>query len=297
MILFPVGIKNERGINNDKNNVQHVYSIELSSETLYEVKGPKTIFEMTWPEVEEALKKTDIVIIPVGSTEQHGTHLPLGSDTMQGTDMTKMVIHQLDEEGITVCAAPTIPFGISHAHLKFPGTITISSDTLMRVITDVCRSLHIHGFRKFILLLSHGGNTATLNLVANELALILNDSKIIVPNWLPIMSSKYPQVLKSPRPTHEHHSGEGETARMIYSTPKLVSKNMGEPFYVPEELDPYAKKPYEGSVPIHESGVGMKEWTPFGVMGDPSYATAETGAKLYQIITDWLCQVIKTELL
>lgn len=272
--------------------------IGLSDEVLYQVRGPKTLFEMTWPEVEEALKSTDIVIIPVGSTEQHGTHLPLGSDTIQGTDIAKQVIEKMAGEGVTVCAAPTIPFGVSHAHLKFPGSITISSDTLMRMIKEVCRSLHIHGFRKFMLLLSHGGNYPTLQLLTGELALILPESKIIAPNWLPVMGATYPEVLKSPRPTDEHHSGEGETARMVWSTPGLVSKSVGEPFYVPEELDPYAKKPYApGPVARAESGVGMKEWTPFGVMGDPSRATAETGLRLYEVIVDWLCDVIRAEFL
>ena len=63
----------------------------MSDDVLYEVKGPKTLYEMSWPEVEEALKNTDIVLIPVGSTEQHGTHLPLGSDTIQGWDMVRMI--------------------------------------------------------------------------------------------------------------------------------------------------------------------------------------------------------------
>jgi creatinine amidohydrolase/Fe(II)-dependent formamide hydrolase-like protein len=65
--------------------------MKLLGETLYEVRGPKTLFEMSWPEVEEALGKTDVVIVPVGSTEQHGTHLPLGSDTLQAGDMARMV--------------------------------------------------------------------------------------------------------------------------------------------------------------------------------------------------------------
>jgi creatinine amidohydrolase len=271
--------------------------MKLLGETLYEVRGPKTLFEMSWPEVEEALGKTDVVIVPVGSTEQHGTHLPLGSDTLQAGDMARMVIKQLAEERITICAAPTIPFGVSHAHMKFPGTITLSSETLMRVITEVCRSLHFHGFRKFMLLYGHGGNLATLRLLAQDLAQILKDSKIIVPDWLPVMDAKYPEILKSPRPKDEHHSAEGETARQMFSTPALVSNNRGEPFYVPKDMDPYAKKPYPGSVTIAESGVGMKEMTPFGVMGDPSRATAETGEKLYRVITDWLCQVVKAELL
>jgi len=84
--------------------------MKLLGETLYEVRGPKTMFEMSWPEVEEALKRTDVVIIPVGSTEQHGTHLPLGSDTLQAADMARMVVKRLSEEGVTVCASTAIPF-------------------------------------------------------------------------------------------------------------------------------------------------------------------------------------------
>jgi creatinine amidohydrolase len=269
----------------------------MSDNVLYEIKGPKTLNEMSWPEVEEALKNTDIVLIPVGSTEQHGTHLPLGSDTIQGWDMVRMVIKQMADEGITVCSAPCMPFGVSQAHMKFPGSITLTSDTLMRVMKDVVRSLHYHGFRKFMLLISHGGNLQTLRLVAQDLALILPDSTFIVPDWIPVQSAHYPEVLQSPRATDEHHSGEGETARMIYSTPNLVSPNRGEPYYVPEELNPYAKKPYTGSVSVVIGGRGMKEMTAFGVMGDPARATAEAGAKLYKIITDWLCQIIRAEFL
>ena len=108
----------------------------MSDDVLYEVRGPKTLFEMTWPQIKELLTKTKTVVIPVGSTEQHGHHLPLGSDSMQGTDMVKRLIKRFDDEGIAIAGAPTMPFGISHAHMKFPGSITISSKTLMAVLTE-----------------------------------------------------------------------------------------------------------------------------------------------------------------
>jgi hypothetical protein len=159
----------------------------MSDEILYEVRGPKTLFEMTWPQVKELLTKTKTVVIPVGSTEQHGHHLPLGSDSMQGTDMVKRLIKKFADNGITVAGAPTMPFGISHAHMKFPGSITISSKTLMAVLTEVVQSLYHHGFRNYVLLLAHGGNLPTLRLLANDLALQYQDIKVIEQHPLAVL--------------------------------------------------------------------------------------------------------------
>ena len=262
---------------------------------MYEIRGPKTLFEMTWPQIGELLKKTKTVIIPVGSTEQHGTHLPLGSDSMQGTDMAKRLIKKCAENGITVAAAPTMPFGISHAHMKFPGSISISSRTLMTVLSEIVQSLYSHGFRNYILLMSHGGNLPTLNLLSNDLALEYPDIKVIVPDWLPINSAAYPEVLSSNRPINEHHSGEGETARMMAYTPKLVDMDNAESYYMEPMIDPYHPKPYQGKVTIAQSGLGMKEMTPYGVMGSPFKATAAAGDKLYEIIINWLYHVLKHE--
>ncbi|MCW3979600.1 MAG: creatininase family protein [Candidatus Bathyarchaeota archaeon] len=267
----------------------------MSSDVLYTVKGPKTLFEMTWEEVSEALEKTDIVILPVGSTEQHGPHLPLGSDSFQGTDIAKMVVAKLGGEGITVIAAPTIPFGISHAHMKFPGSITVSSSTLSKLIIEICQSLYHHGFRKFVLLLSHGGNLPTLNLVARDLVLELPEAYVIVPDWLPVMYAQYSEILISDRHMDEHHSGEAETARMLASTPNLVKLDRAEAYYPEAKVDPYAKRPYPGSVAKARGGWGMKETTPSGLQGDPKLATRETGDKLYEFVVDWLCRVIKAE--
>jgi creatinine amidohydrolase/Fe(II)-dependent formamide hydrolase-like protein len=83
-----------------------IKQINLKRDTLYEVKGPKTLYEMSWKEAEDALKKTDIAIIPVGSIEQHGLHLPLGSDSIQVDDLVRMVIDKCAEEGITVVSSP-----------------------------------------------------------------------------------------------------------------------------------------------------------------------------------------------
>lgn len=267
----------------------------MSRDTLYCVKGPKNLLEMTWPEVEEALRKTDVVIIPIGSTEQHGLHLPLGSDTMQGDDLAKRVVFKLSKEDITVVAAPSIPFGISEHHMRFPGSITLTTKTLIAVIREVCHSLYRHGFRKFVLLLSHGGNLKTLNLAAQTLATEMRDAIFIVPDWLPVMYSHYKDVLKSERYQDEHHSGEAETARMLASTPKLVELEKAQVYYSKEEDDPYRRKPYPGSVAVATLLKDQKTATPIGSQGNPHIATAETGEKLYEISAEWICDVIKFE--
>ena len=271
--------------------------IHLKRNTLYEIKGPKTLYEMSWKETEDALKKTNIAIIPVGSTEQHGLHLPLGSDSIQVDDLARRVIAKCAEEGVTVVSTPTIPFGISHHHMKFPGSITLSSSTLSLVLWEIVQSLYHHGFRKFVLLLGHGGNQITLRLCAQDFAAELSDCTFLAPDWLPIIYASYKETLKSERWMDEHHSGEGETARMIASTPKLVDLKKAKVYYADPKVDPYLKPAYGGNSGKEDGSIGMKEVTPIGSMGNPKLATSETGEKLYEIATDWLTKVIKTELI
>ena len=97
-------------------------------EVLYTIRGP-TMFEMTWEEVGEALKETDMVIVPTGATEQHGPHLPLGTDTMGVVEFARRTAAQLEEEGIKALVAPPVPFGISSYHMPFPGTISLHNTT------------------------------------------------------------------------------------------------------------------------------------------------------------------------
>jgi creatinine amidohydrolase len=120
--------------------------------------------EMTWSEVKDALKKTDTVLIPVGSTEQHGPHLPLGTDTLIACKITEEVAKE-----VNAVVAPPIAIGFSTEHLDFPGTITMIPKTLMSLIRDTCRSLISHGFKKIIIVNGHGGNTGLIEAATREL--------------------------------------------------------------------------------------------------------------------------------
>lgn len=117
--------------------------------------NPLLLEHLTWPEIELGLTRgTDSVVIPVGSVEQHGPHLPLMVDAERGTALGLRVARALDDTVV----APTIRVGCSEHHMGFAGTITLRPATLEALLTDYCVSLARHGFRRLRIVPSHGGN-------------------------------------------------------------------------------------------------------------------------------------------
>jgi len=96
--------------------------------------------EMTWPEITEALRKTDIVLVPVGATEEHGTHLPLNNDIFTSFEISKRIAERVASE-IPVLVAPPLPFGISPHLMRFAGTLTLTTGTFMSVVKESLRNL------------------------------------------------------------------------------------------------------------------------------------------------------------
>ena len=115
--------------------------------------------DMTWPEVEEALKTVEVAIIPTGSNEQHGPHLALRMDIAGTTGMALKIAQRLYPKALM--AAP-IPYGISPHHMSFPGTVSLRPETFISLLRDVIESLKAHGIRNFFVLNGHFGNQNTL---------------------------------------------------------------------------------------------------------------------------------------
>jgi creatinine amidohydrolase len=263
----------------------------MKREVIYSVRGPKLLPEMTWEDVAEELRQTDLIIFPVAATEVHGPHLPLSSDTIQGTEATRRIVARLASEGIRAVGGLPIPMGVSMQQMDFPGTISLTPATLSAVIKDVCDSVIRHGFRKIVLIMSHDGNLGALYSAAEEISK-QPGVRVLLINWLPYLRSKYTEVLKS---KSGGHGGEGETARVLASIPELVRLDRAK--VGPEEGGTGPK--LEADVSIHFGGGtfdplrGLKDKTPIGSFGDPRGATAETGDKCYDLIEDWVCEVIK----
>ena len=130
----------------------------------HEEKIKNYLPHMTWPEVQDLLTRTDMVIVPIASIEQHGPQLPIGTDFLAATERAKLIAQKTD-----VLVAPVLLPGLSPYHMEFPGTITLSSDTVQRVYLEAAQSLIRHGFRRFLFLNGHAGNQYITRLICDRI--------------------------------------------------------------------------------------------------------------------------------
>jgi creatinine amidohydrolase len=238
--------------------------------------------EMVWPEVESALGDgTRTAIVAVGSIEQHGPHLPLNMDTLDGDELSRRIATELGD----ALAAPTIRPGCSGHHMEFPGTITVPPETLMDMIRSYCRSLDEHGFEHIVLIPTHGGNFGPVTTVAPDVARELTATVVpladldehmqLLNEGLSEAGIEYDQDVI--------HAGAAETAMVLAIDEGLVR---GENI----ESGP------EGDIsPARLLSEGFKSITENGVLGDPTEATAEAGEVIIQNVVETYVEHIETE--
>lgn len=171
--------------------------------------------EMSWAQVQEVLKRTNIILLPIGATEQHGPHLPLGVDTYIPMYAAEEIARRSG-----VPAAPPIWFSPCEWHMGFPGTISISPKTMMELVADVSRSLRRHGFRHFIALKGHtSGNNPVLLSAADAIQLELPDVRLWVVD-LVLMTRE--ATLRACASGTLYHADEVETSQMLVARQDLV---------------------------------------------------------------------------
>ena len=236
------------------------------------------LFEMTRPEVEEAIASgVDTIIITIGSTEQHGLHLPLGTDAIMGEALGQRVAHALGD----TLLAPGMRIGCSEHHMDFAGSLTLSRETFIGVVGDICRSLARHGFRHIVLLPTHGGNFAPLAKAVEAIRPELSGVNLIAFTDLMAFMDEIFQTGKARKVTPEQagaHAGEFETSIMLYLRPDLVAIDKAQPGYVGDQLR-IAPLVFEK---------GFRAVTANGVLGDPRNASAANGEAYMAAITDLL---------
>ncbi|MCB0015598.1 MAG: creatininase family protein [Anaerolineales bacterium] len=124
-----------------------------------DVQKPLVLADLSWPEVAAIKDQVEMVLIPVGSNEQHGPNLSLSMDITGATEFCKKASAMSYPR---LLVAPSMPWGVSHHHMNFPGTITLSSATFIQILVEVVASLQQHGFERFMFINGHGGNQAAL---------------------------------------------------------------------------------------------------------------------------------------
>jgi creatinine amidohydrolase len=176
--------------------------------------------EMTWPEIADAGAATRrwIAVLPLAAVEQHGPHLPLGVDTFIAEAYLARVRKILPDE-LPVTFLPVQRVGVSVEHLAFPGTLTLSAATVIAAWTELGESLARAGLRKVVLVTSHGGNVAAMELVARDLRARLGMLAVTV-GW---NRFGYPDgIFSSEEKRHGIHGGDIETSLMLAAMPEAV---------------------------------------------------------------------------
>lgn len=245
--------------------------------------------KLTWEEVGQAAKEDRIVLLPIGSTEQHGYHLPLDTDTCIAYEMARRASSE-----VGALIAPAIPFGESSHHMGFCGTITLRSEVFAEVVKDVLKSLFHHGFNRIVIVNGHGGNSAVLTQVISD---IYRDTgkAVAVVEWYRLIPGSFAKgIVQS-----AYHSDETETslAMAVKSIHVRVDKVVREVPRSPScfvQYDLYAPGPKV----TYPSIWFVDKWTNSGVVGDPTVATRDKGEKLLghavQNLVTFLKEIEKT---
>jgi creatinine amidohydrolase len=238
---------------------------------------------LTWPEARQAAVDNKVCILPVGSVEQHGPHLPLDVDIRLPTE----IAHATARANSHACLVlPTFQYGYTGHVMDYPGTINTNYDTMIEAVLDVGRSLAYHGFRNIILLNGHGSNTPVLDLVARRINLETPATCAFTTWWrlLTIEPDFLPGWRDSVFPGGCAHACELETAVYLHIDEDAVRKELIEDDLSAVPTDGFAKEALW--VDLFATGaVATTTWTSraskAGVFGQPSLATKEKGARAF----------------
>lgn len=257
----------------------------------HEEKIPNYLPHMTWPEVQDLRSRTDMVIIPIAALEQHALHLPIGTDYLNGLERAKLIAQKTP-----VLVAPILLPGNSPYHMEFAGTISLSSQTIQQVYFEAAQSLMKHGFKRFLLLNSHGGNQITTRYIADRINQETEGIAVELGDAAAPFQTRSAAPANQTTRVFDRHGGVGETSTSLYMMPNLVNLEAAKraTLTMPDHLtkmlpevvagDPTATLVFlaEGlKAKSTGKGTSTREMTDTGTWGqrDPREATAEQGRR------------------
>lgn len=259
------------------------------------------LHDLAWPVVAEYAKNDGTIMIPFASTEQHGEHLPLGTDSFQGYEITRRAAERCE-----TLYTPPLWFGYSPHHMRAPGegtgTITLRASTLNDVLYDIGRSLVYHGFERLIFVCGHASNVKVLDPVLRRLRYETGAFIALYKPW----AERYLGIVEDlltgpPEETPGWHAGELETAQVMAYDESLVRKDAmkvvtgSAPDWLPEGFEKNDANPgvnFQGyeyfSLPMEHS-----EISPTGLIGNPKRASREQGNQTVDRFADYLSDAVK----
>ncbi len=249
---------------------------------------------LTWPEVNEAVAMRKVVVLPVGSLEQHGHHLPQDTDAKLASSVSYEAGRRSPEE---ILVLPPVSYGYTHHVMDFPGTVNIEPETFVRFLLDITRSVAYHGFKRIIIVNGHGSNSPLVEQVGRQINLQTDACCLTLAWWQLIADYWNREVRTSTIPGGCSHACELETSMYMHVDRGNVRDDRikGKPAdlkWFPGEAKWHYLDLTAGSGPVT-----LVEWTSSatetGAFGEPEKATPEKGKLAFEYAVTQLIELIR----
>ncbi len=238
--------------------------------------------ELTWPDAERCFTKVDVALLPVGSIEQHGPHLPLDTDAFDADYLSRRIAEACSDPKPLVL--PLIPYGVSFEHGEFKGTVSVSNDTLAHLVYEIGVNVARNGINKLVIVNGHGGNIPALNYAAQ---MITRDTKMFV--CIDTGETSDVDIYKIAETPGDIHAGEIETSTSLAVRPHLVKMDKAAK-RSPRFSSRYLSFTSRRKVAWY---VHTKKISKSGVIGDPTKASAEKGERMWQVMIAHLVALVE----
>lgn len=235
--------------------------------------------EMTAIELKNVSRDETLVILPIAAVEQHGPHMPTGTDTIITTAVAEHVEQKLKE---SVLLLPTLWLGASQHHLRWGATLTSRVENYETLLCEICESLLDDGFRRVMILNGHGGNIGPMQISLRRLQVNYQNCQLMAASYWSIAEKEIASLMEGECKT-VGHACEVETSLIMHLRPELVHKAKIENF------DDYALDVVDGVYLCND----MYQRTQKGATGRPDLASAEKGAKMFSLIVERILPVLE----
>ena len=243
------------------------------------------MYEMNTRQIQELARKTDIVFFPVGPTEVHSQHLPVGTDIESAIDVCERAAGKLAELGVETLIAPPLNYVLADGLNCFFGNVTVRYETVVAMVEDVCVGLAKWGFKHVFVMCGHAEprNAQALKEAAENAMKRDPSLHVIISDWL--LGSGIQELLQCEHPEWDIHAGESETALMLNRRPDLVDTE------ILKTLEPnWEGEFFFDRLAAGNDFIGCRAYLAY--LGDPRTATAETGEKVYDRYADYVLEEV-----
>ncbi len=238
---------------------------------------------LTWEEMNEAISMQKLIILPTGSTEQHGRHLPIDVDTFLVESVCMELGRRIPDQ---VLILPTIAYGLNMHHIDFPGTIHIEPETFIAFCLNITKSVAYHGFKKILLVNGHGSNSPLVDLVARK-TVLATESLCMAVNYFALAMDAFNKVRETEVIAH---ADELETSLYLQLASERVK--MDRAVAGNDVAGKYVSSDSTSNYPVRFNDYWGR-WTKTGVHGDPTKASAEKGKIILDATISGLINIVK----